>query len=58
MVRPYGNYKAPCGKYVFLRREILFLEPFARLQLNVISYGGLKFWSHVRKSFLFMIRSP
>jgi len=33
MVRPYGNYKTPCGKneFVCIRRENLFLEPFARL---------------------------
>jgi len=33
MVRQYGNYKTPCGKneFMLLRRENLFLEPFARL---------------------------
>jgi hypothetical protein len=33
MVRPYGNYETPCDKneFVRIRRENLFLEPFARL---------------------------
>jgi len=33
MIRPYDNYKTPCGKneFVLLRRENLFLEHFARL---------------------------
>jgi len=45
VVRLYGNYKTPCGKneIVRIRRENLFLEPFARLVERDILRGVLKF---------------